>query len=242
MLTMKSSSFGGEAMKYAAVSAVVLLSLGVAHAQSRTESVILNGKPCTRTTDDNGNVATVCGSNNRVQFGQPAQGFDAPDNTPPNTGFTPPSPPQPAPNGLPDWTQPRSQQSFQSQQGPNLASVLVGRWHYTATIKNVPVEVIVVFGPDSSYTEYVRITRREVVGNQVMTERGHYAVSGDALRTTPSEITVINGPRPNQLCNMQTQKCFTPPLTESEIGLQLVNADTISGELEGAQFTAQRMR
>jgi hypothetical protein len=229
-------------MKYAAVSVAILLSFNAAQAQSpRTESVIIDGKSCTRTTDANGNVATMCGSNNSATFGSPhaiqGQGFAPPN---PNQGGVSP------PTDLPDWTRPHAQQGDRQpseHNRPDLTTVLVGRWHYTLTSNGTPLEVIAIFSPDSTYVEYMRFTaRQEIAGNQVMTERGRYTVDGNSLTTMPSEITVANGPSSNQVCNLRTQKCFTPPLNETDIELQVVNSNTISGEIGEMQFTAQRMR
>jgi hypothetical protein len=178
-----------------------------------------NGESCTRTTDENDNVSTMCGSPRR----QPSVTNEDDDNFAPRSDRG------------------RMPKSSFSDRRSDLAAVIVGKWRYNVSINGNIVEATAAFSPDHTYVLALRFPNTPRLGQQVAVEAGDYAVEGDTLSTNPSEIKVLRGPRPDQLCDLQARRCTQMPLTPTQVELQALDRNTLQGSIGNNDFTAKRL-
>jgi hypothetical protein len=181
------------------------------------------GEPCTRVTDDNGNVVTQCGTGNSVTLG-PA----------PSAG--PRSGPLAGTIGMPPE---RAQPGGQSAQPtpPTSAPInLVGKWSYQTVEENVPEDVLIIFQANGHYNQFIRFPQTPVLGKQILQIWGQYTLQGATLTVTPAGATVQNGPNPHQLCNVTTRQCITPDTSHGQtFDLQVIDENTIQTPLGVAE-------
>src|SRR5262249_19834056 len=143
-------------------------------------------------------------------------------------GAAPNAPTIPSPGAIgipPEWSQPNVQPA------PSPTINLVGRWTYQATEEGVPEEVLIVFQPNGQYNQFIRFPQTPALGNQIVQVWGQYVLQGTALSNTPAGVQVSNGPNPQQLCNLQTQRCITPNMQPSTVQLQPIDANTVQTPL-----------
>jgi hypothetical protein len=123
----------------------------------------------------------------------------------------------------PEWNPPGQS----GQPAPAPAINLVGRWTYQATEEGIPEEVLIIFQPNGQYNQFIRFPQTPALGNQIVQVWGQYVLPGSSLTSTPAGAQVSNGPNPQQLCNMQTQRCITPNVQPSTVQMQPIDANTV---------------